>query len=137
MQTSDNGITLIKSNEGFSALPCSDNGRLQWGYGHDQQAGEAAPLQISRDQADLLLRQDLATRYEPAVNAVIPTDCTQNQFDALVDFVYNLGIASLRIMVAHGWDEVPNQIPRWNHVNGVTNIGLTARRGAEVALFDS
>jgi len=137
MRTSENGIAFIKHNEGFAARPYNDNGHQAWGYGHDQQAGEPAPPQISPDQAEMLLRQDLAIRYEPAVNALVPVDCTQGQFDALCDFAYNLGVASLRMMVGHGWLEVPNQIPRWNHINGQPNEGLTARRAAEVKMFTS
>jgi lysozyme len=137
MQTSENGIKFIKANEGYAVKPYNDNGKQCWGYGHDQQNGEPVPPMISLDQADLLLRQDLASRYEPTVNAFVPPDCTQNQFDALVDFCFNLGVGSLRMMVAHGWDNIPFQIFRWNHVNGVENAGLTARRSAEVALFIS
>jgi len=137
VRTSEAGIAFIKANEGLGRVPYNDNGRAAWGYGHDQQAGEPEPSQISADQADLLLRQDLASRFEPAVNALIPPDCTQNQFDSCVDFAYNLGVASLRMMVGHGWENVPTQMLRWNHVNGAENAGLTARRQAEVALFNT
>lgn len=136
MQTSENGIAFIKRNEGFAAKVYNDNGHQAVGYGHDLQSGESI-LQLSQDQADQLLRQDLAARYEPSINAVIDPSCTQNQFDALADFAYNLGVASLRMMVGHGWADVPNQIPRWNHVNGSPNAGLTARRAAEVEMFNS
>ena len=137
MQTSENGIAFIKKNEGYARAPYNDNGKLCWGYGHDQQAGEPEPVQISEPDACVLLVHDLASRYEPAVNALVPADCTQNQFDALVDFAYNLGVASLRMMVAHGWDQVPDQALRWNHVAGAVNVGLTARRQAEVDMFKS
>ena len=92
MKTSENGISFIKSNEGFASTPYNDNGHLAWGYGHDQQPGEVAPQSISQAEATALLQNDLATRYEPAVNAAIDPSCTQNQFvDALVDFAYNFG----------------------------------------------
>lgn len=137
MQTSENGISFIKSNEGFAAIPYNDNGHPAWGYGHDQEAGEEVPASISQDEADLLLRKDLATRYEPVVNARVPDDCTQGQFDALVDFCYNLGPSALQTMLNHGWEDVPNQIPRWNKAGGAVNAGLTARRNAEVQMFNS
>ena len=137
MQTSENGIAFIKHNEGFVGHVGNDVGRLVIGYGHDLQPGESFPNGISPDQADLLLRKDLASRFEPAVNAVIPPDCTQNQFDALADFCFNLGPGSLRMMVGHGWDQIPVQMPYWMHVAGVENAGLKARRAAEVELFNS
>jgi len=136
MVTSENGIAFIKRNEGFAAKVYSDNGHEAIGYGHDLLPGESF-LQISQDQADMLLRQDLAARYEPAVNALVPADCTQNQFDALADFAYNLGTASLRMMVGHGWAEIPKQIPYWCHVAGVVNPGLQERRHAEVQMFNT
>lgn len=136
-QVSEKGIAFIKANEGFIGSVGNDVGHPVIGYGHDLQPGESFPDGISPDQADLLLRKDLASRFEPAVNALIPPDCTQNQFDALIDFAYNLGIAALQTMTGHGWDEIPEQIPYWNHVAGKVNLGLIARRAKEVALFNS
>ena len=141
MQTSENGIAFIKRNEGFSSAVYIDNGKQCVGYGHDLLPGESFPNGVSLDEADLLLRKDLASRFEPAVNSLIPYTCTQNQFDALCDFAYNLGADDLAVMMSHGWDEVPQQIPRWcyKHVNGqvVRDPGLANRRTAEVDLFNS
>ena len=136
-QVSENGIAFIKGNEGYSATIYDDNGKPCLGYGHDLQPGESFPDGVSPDQADLLLRKDLASRFEPAVNALIPPDCTQNQFNALADFAYNLGVASLRTMVGHGWQSIPEQMLRWTHVNGAVSPGIVARRQAEVDLFTS
>jgi len=137
MQTSENGISFIKRNEGYAAHVYSDNGNPCVGYGHDLQPGESFPDGLSQDEADLLLRRDLAARFEPALNAEIPSTCTQGQFDALIDFAYNLGLQSLQTMLGHGWDQVPLQIPRWNHVDGEVNASLAARRVAEVVLFNT
>lgn len=135
MVTSGAGIAFIKMNEGFVGEVGNDVGHEVIGYGHDILPGESFPDGISMAGADQLLRDDLKHRFEPVVNSVIPETCTQGQFDALIDFCYNLGASSLRTMVAHGWDNVPTQIPRWNHVNGVVSVGLTRRRDAEVAMF--
>jgi len=137
MQISEAGIKFIKSFEGFAAYPYNDNGRMAWGYGHDQQGSEPVPMQVTQEQADALLRQDLATIYEPAVNALVPASCTQNQFDACCDFAYNLGTSSLRMMLSHGWNNVPVQMLLWDHVDGKVDPGLAARRQAEVELFNS
>lgn len=140
MQTSENGIASIKRNEGFSAIPYEDNGHMAWGYGHDQEGNEVIPASVTQDQADFILRRDLASRYEPVLTDWLSgkgLNATQNQFDALIDFAYNLGTGSMLTMLAHGWDQVPTQIIRWNHVNGKVNAGLSERRTAEAALFST
>lgn len=138
MKTSENGIAFIKGNEGFSPVPKNDNGHLAWGYGHDQRGVEAIPESISLDIADSLLRSDLAKYFEPYVNSLAPW-ANQNQFDALVDFCYNLGPVALATMLHHGQDQVPTQLPIWcyEHVNGVAqkSPGLTARREKELTLY--
>lgn len=141
MTISEAGIALIKSSEGFSAKVYDDNGHPCVGYGHDLLPSESFPDGITEDEADALLRKDLATRVEPEVNAVIPTEggviCTQGQYDALCDFCYNLGPAALRMIVGHGWDQIPEQLPRWTFVSGKPNPGLEARRARELALFNA
>ena len=136
MQTSQRGLALIMGNEGFSATVYPDAGQEAIGYGHDLLPGEGFPNGITQDQATAILAHDLATRFEPAVNRLAP-QANQNQFDSLVDFCFNLGVGSLEMMLAHGWDEVTEQIPLWCHVAGVENANLKARRAAEIALFNT
>lgn len=139
MKTSENGILFIKANEGYLNAPRIDNGKLAWGYGHDQQPGEVAPISISLGVADALLRADLP-RYEVHVNELAPW-ANQNQYDSLVDFCYNLGPVPLATMLHHGQDQVPVQMPAWHfeHVRGVVveSPELLERRAAEVALFQT
>ncbi len=139
MRTSDAGIALIKQNEGFEPRVYDDVGRPAIGYGHDIQGDVPVTWErkgISEEEATNLLKADVG-RVEVILNQLIPSDCTQNQYDALVDFAYNLGTGSLKTMLAHGWDQVPEQILRWNHIGTVVNAGLTARRQAEVEMFNS
>jgi lysozyme len=137
MKLSDTGLALVKSSEGFSAAVYKDAAGFDTiGYGHLLKPGESFPHGITASQATDMLEADLAIA-EKAVNAVIPTDCTQGQYDALVDFCFNLGAGALRKMLSHGWSDVPNQMPYWNHAGGVVVAGLTTRRAAEVALFNS
>jgi GH24 family phage-related lysozyme (muramidase) len=143
MQTSPAGQAFIRVNEGFTAIPKPDNGKLEWGYGHDQQPGEIAPASINLIEAITLLQDDLASRFDPALNMMVPTlipeSCTQDQWDALADMAYNDGPRDVAIMLGHGWDQVPQQLPRWCYetVNGtpVKSPGLLARRLREAALF--
>ena len=139
MQTSEDGIAAIKRREGFTPKPANDNGRLMWGHGHDQRPGERIPVSVDLVEADSILRADLATDYEPHVNA-LASWANQNQFDALVSFTYNLGAISLATMLHHGAAAVPVQILAWHyeHKNGqlVSNDGLLARRKDELAQYE-
>ena len=143
MTTSENGIAFLKSHEGFSAHVYDDNGAQAIAYGHRLLPGESFPDGVTLSEGDALLRKDLPTRFERMVNPRIPADCTQGQFDALISFVYNVRNQpqSLEQLLAHGWDQVPVQLPRWCHVekNGVMveSAGLKARRQAEVVLWQS
>ena len=141
MRTSENGIAFIKAREGFTPIPTNDNGHRMWGHGHNQKPGEIEPTSIALDQADLLLRADLARDVEPPLNRLAPPTANQNQFDACASFTYNEGAGALAIMLHHGWSQVPVQMPAWHweHINGVLhdNKGLGVRRALEVALFNS
>lgn len=134
MNISPTGIAFIESNEGLILLPYNDNGKQAIGYGHDLLPGESYPEGITQEQAEALLFHDLVP-IQTALASLVPPDCTQNQWDALCDFGYNLGVGALKIMLEHGWDQVPVQVPRWNHINGAPAPGLTARRNAEAAMF--
>ena len=141
MQTSEKGIAFLKQNEGFVPHVYDDNGKPAIGYGHDLLPGESFPQGLDESGADQLLRtKDLPPR-EAKLNSLIPQDVTptQNQYDALIDFVYNLGPGPLATMMRHGWHQIPTQIPAWcyKHVNGVAvkDCGLAARRAKEVLLF--
>ena len=67
----------------------------------------------------------------------------QNQFDALVSWTYNLGPTNLKqstmlkVLNESNYDEVPEQIKRWNKASGQVLAGLVKRRAAEAELFVS
>lgn len=150
MKTSDNGIKLIKEFEGLflTAYFCPAN-IPTIGYGHTATVTRQDVKNkktITENEANILLVKDLA-KYEKAVNELITVDLTQNEFDALVSFTFNLGIGSLasstlRKLINLGKKLSANeQFIRWNkaRVNGrlVTLKGLTRRRKAESNLFSS
>jgi lysozyme len=66
---------------------------------------------------------------------------SQGQFDALVDFVYNLGqhrlakSTLLRDLNAGRYDQAAEQLLHWDHAGAVENSGLKARRQAELDLW--
>ena len=80
--------------------------------------------------------------YENYVNTAVEVPLSQNQFDALVSWVYNLGPTNfnsstmLKVLNAGDYSEVGNQMLRWNKAGGKVLEGLTRRRQAEADLFN-
>ena len=98
-------------------------------------------MTISKQDAEDLLAHELH-EYEGYINDMVKADLKQNEFDALVSWVFNLGPSNLRastllkVLNNKDWADVPNQIKRWNKVAGVPNEGLMKRRNAEALLFE-
>ena len=138
----DNGLALTKSFEGLRLQAYADQGGV-WtvGYGHTG-PGVQAGLVITQDQADTFLLSDVA-RAVTGVNQMVTGDINQNQFDALVDFTFNLGCASLaqstllRMVNAGDLAGAVGQFQLWDHVRGRVIPGLLKRRQAEAALFNT
>ena len=97
-------------------------------------------MTITQEQAEEMLRDEMA-EYEGYVNSLVTVELNQNQFDAMVSWVYNLGggnLASstlLKVLNAGDYDGVPAQMMRWNKAGGKVLEGLTRRRQAEADLF--
>ncbi len=95
---------------------------------------------ITESQAVQYLTDDLE-KFESAVNRLVTVDLSQNQFDALVSFVYNLGEGNfasstlLRNVNAQQWQQAADQLLRWNRAGGQVLAGLTRRRTAERSMF--
>jgi lysozyme len=143
MRISEVGIALIKRWEGLELESYQDiAGVWTIGYGHTETAG---PNQkISEREAEELLKRDLEPR-ERAVGDLTSVPLNQNEFDALVSFVYNVGIGAYRNSTARkrlnrGDRLGAAEALTWFNkatVGGVLRevTGLTRRRAAEKALF--
>ena len=137
---SDDGFALTKQFEGLELTAYQDQGGV-WtiGYGHTGPNVHGG-LTITTDQADQLLASDMAAAVT-AVNNAVTADITQEQFDALVDFVFNLGAASLltstllRHVNSGDFTDAAPQFLLWDHCKGVVIPGLLRRRQAEMQLF--
>lgn len=111
------------------------------GYGHtgsDVHAG----MNIIQEQAEGFLRSD----YHSAVAAIrrmVKIDLTQHEFDALADFVFNVGSGNfagstlLKELNAGNLEAAANQFPAWSRVKGQVVAGLLRRRQEEAKLFQS
>jgi len=143
LKTSQNGIAVLKYFESCSltAYPDPSTGGAPWtiGWGHTGPEVDYG-LVWTQDQADAQLIIDLASR-EASVSMAVTAQITQGQFDALVDFVYNLGAGNflsstlLRLVNAGDMTGAAAQFACWNKAAGVPMRGLTRRRAAEAALF--
>jgi len=93
METSVRGIYLIKGFEEFRERPYQDlDGGMLIGYGHQILPPEQHLTSVTRENAELLLQQDIL-KAERCLGHLIDFDLTQNQFDALVSFIYSTGCA--------------------------------------------
>jgi len=148
MKTSSSGIDFIANHEGLRLVAYQDiAGYWTIGYGHKIVPGEdylfGAP--ITQVQAKELLAGDLATA-ENAVNSDIYVDLEQNQFDALVSLVFNIGAGAFggstvrkRINDKDTEESIREAWLRWDKVtiNGelTSSRGLARRRQDETDLF--
>ena len=94
MKTAQKGLELIKHFEGceLTAYKCPA-GVWTIGYGHIKGVSEG--MTITQEQAEQMLLDELV-EYENYINELVSVDLSQNQFDALVSWVYNLGPSNLR-----------------------------------------
>lgn len=148
LKTSQKGIELIKKFEGCKLTAYRDSvGVWTIGFGHTKDV--KADMVITAEQAEQFLKDDVVY-FENGVNKLLKTlkaPVTQNQFDALISFAFNLGLGNLRkstlakklyVMQQNDRDSVQavaDEFPRWNKAGGQVLTGLTRRRNAERALF--
>lgn len=140
-QTSPKGVDLIKRFEGLElkAYPDPGSGGEPYTIGYGHTGGVTPGMKIDQAQADAYLRGDLR-RFERAVSALAPKT-TQNQFDALVSFAFNLGEGNLKsstLLRKHNAGDYAGakaEFARWNRASGKVMAGLTRRRAAEADLY--
>ena len=133
------GVALIQKFEGceLEAYKCPAD---VWtiGYGHTK--GVVEGMKITKEEAEQMLVDELH-EYENYINEYVTTALSQNQFDALVSWVYNLGPANLKastmlkVLNSGKYEDVPAQMKRWNKAGGKVLEGLIRRREAEACLF--
>ena len=141
MKTSPKGIALIKEFEGLrlKAYKCP-GGVWTIGYGHT--TGVKPGMVISEAQAEEYLKADLIA-FERYLNG-LGLALNQNQFDALVSFIYNVGTGNfsnstlLRKVRANPQDNsIMDEFLRWVYSKGRVLPGLQRRRLAEMKLYFS
>ena len=141
MRTGRDGVELIRHFEGcrFDAYLCPA-GVWTIGYGHTADVKEGDS--IDQEAAEAFLIEDLE-KFEQAVMRLVEVPLTQQQFDALVSWTFNLGAGNLaestllRKLNNYQYAEVPEQTMRWVRAGGQVLDGLVRRRAAEAAMFQN
>lgn len=139
MQISDNGLVLVTQSEGLRLEAYLDRGGVPTiGYGHTK--GVKLGDKVTQYEALNLLREDTKDAVD-AVNKLVRVTLTQNQFDAICDFVFNLGEGAfarstmLNMLNSRNYEGASYEFQKWNHDNGKVVAGLTIRRKREADLF--
>jgi GH24 family phage-related lysozyme (muramidase) len=142
MTLSQRGLDLIKKFEGLrlTAYKCAA-GVDTIGYGHT--GSDVKPgMRITEEEAEKLLWRDTESAQQ-AVHSFVNIKLNQNEYDALVSFVFNIGPtafvnSTLLKLLNHGADRkvVAAEFDRWVKAGSDKPVqGLVRRREAEKALF--
>lgn len=151
MTPSDNCLSLVQQFEGcakkqpdgsFMAYPDPGTGAEPWTIGWGSTGDDIAKGTVwSQAQCDARLDKDV-TGFSAQVSSALGSAATsQNQFDALVDFAYNVGIGNLqkstllKLHKAGDYAGAAAEFPKWNKAAGKVLPGLVKRRAAEQALY--
>ncbi len=135
------GIDLIKRFEGLRLSPYRcPTGLWTIGWGHTRTVRPG--MQLNEAAAEKLLDEDLSLA-ENAVSRLVTVPLSENQYAALVAFVFNVGAGNfeksplLRLLNRGWYEQVPAQLARWNRASGEVLGGLARRRAAEAKLWNT
>lgn len=145
MKISKSGLEIIKEFEGFRSKPylCSA-GVATIGYGTTVYSNgtkvRLSDKPISVEEATDMLQYQCDRVYGHCVSGKAISS-TQNQFDAMVSFTYNVGCGAfgsstlLRKHNARDYKGAADEFLRWNKAGGKILNGLVRRRDAERKLY--
>lgn len=148
MRLDQKGYDLIKSFEGLSLKPYLCSAKVPTiGYGNTYYENNVkvkmSDAPITKQRAEDLLKLN-ADRFASKVVNLIKKPITQNQFNALVSFAYNVGSGALasstllkKVNINPNNATISNEFLRWNKAGGVAVQGLTNRRKKEAELYFS
>ena len=141
MKIAEAGLALIREFEGCKLVAYLDSvGVPTIGFGHTKDV--SIGQHCTQAQADAWLLED-CNDAEECVNSAVSVPINQNEFDALVAFVFNLGCKSfrgstlLRKLNDSDFDGASLEFSKWSHAGGKEVPGLMRRRLAEAQLFDT
>ena len=137
------GLALIQRWEGcrlkaYKPVKTEKYWTIGWGhYGPDVTEG----MVITQAEADALLASDcqrFADAVDDPANCPLTAQLNDNQRDALISFTFNCGAGCLRTLCRNrSLPEIAEALELYNRAGGAAMIGLTRRRAAERALFET
>lgn len=140
MKMSANGLDMLQDLEGVRYVAYLDTGGV-WTIGVGHTGPEVVKgLRADHTQVMKWLEEDVV-EAEDCVNSVVKVPLTQNQFDSLVSFVFNVGVNAFRSSTmlkrlnAGDYEGAANQFSRWVYDNGKRINGLVLRRKLEAENF--
>ncbi len=155
LKTSSTGLNHLKTMEAFMSKlyndgPNKKTGHCTIGYGHlvhynhcnvKKYVSEHKYINgISIKQATVILQKDLSIA-EKGINKLVTLTLNQNQFDALVSLVFNIGVGAfssstlLKVINNNQLNNVPAAFQMWKKTSGKISAGLINRRESENRLF--
>lgn len=138
--------SLIAGEEGLRLEPYQDQkGKWTIGYGHLIKPTDpywpVGPIKkITKAEADALFTSDIA-ESERCVKTSVKVPLTENQYSALVSFVFNVGCPNfqtstmLKYINAKQYVQAAAEMDKWVHSDGERLPVLVARRLREKQLF--
>jgi lysozyme len=146
MKLDENGYKIIQGFEGLSLVPYLCSAKVATiGYGNTfYPSGKKVTMQdnpISLATAKWMLKQT-ADKFAEDVDKLVKSKLTQNQFNALVSFTFNLGISALskstllkKVNTNPEDITITNEFLKWNKAGGKVLNGLTKRRTIEAKIY--
>lgn len=141
LQYSGSGLALTEGFEGCKLVAYQDvRGVWTIGYGHTQ--GVVEGMTCTQFQAEQWLLQDVQWAIG-VVKQMVSVPLTQQEFDALVDFVFNVGSGNfadstmLKLLNAGNYWAAADEFVKWDLAAGQVVAGLLRRRIAEQSEFNS
>jgi GH24 family phage-related lysozyme (muramidase) len=139
MQYSSNGLALTEQFEGCELTAYQDSGGV-WTNGYGNTHGVVPGSTITQEKAIADLQANIQNSVND-VNRLVTVQLTQGEFDALVDFDFNLGRGNLAtstlltLLNTGDFTGAADQFDRWDRCDGTVLAGLLRRRQAETAEF--
>ena len=137
IKITDDFVKKVAEFEGLRTLAYKCPGGV-WTIGYGHTAGVKPGQRCTRLQAEAWLREDLAMAAREV--EALGLDLAQGQAEALVDFVFNLGIGALegstllkKIRAGADAAEIQSEFRRWVYAGGEVQKGLVKRREWEAA----
>jgi lysozyme len=146
MKLDESGYKLIQEFEGLSLVPYLCSAKVATiGYGNTfYPSGKKVTMQdapISLATAKWMLKET-ADKFAADVDKLIKSKLTQNQFNAIVSFAFNLGLTSLgrstllkKVNINPNDPTIAAEFAKWNKAGGKVLNGLTKRRAKEAKLY--